>query len=387
MERTVGLALKDFPTTPNSLRKVPHIDEAANGFNVNLTDLYFHYYQDKHGKKPPNPDPSLFEHLQYFASAQEFRLLGDGLGVSTNSRRTLSNELGQAFCRLFLHDHLGVPYFAHIDRVLRRSIKPGFGDLSITRNVGGGDAPDYFCAKSVDKVFLAEAKGSHDAISFESKMFQRWRNQFNNVVVQRPKGNVLSVKGYIVATRYATESRPFTKSVLYAEDPATPGELALDGEASTPLGSVIVGLHYAQLAQKLNQPILAEALEIGFPIPQEILVQTIVWELGIGPLAGKRFVGGYYPSSEGAPNISVEDGKISYIEPNPLRLDIRHATFIGIEENIFGQVVAFARGQGRADSVSHFDQAQFFYSAISILLDGSIIGPVEFFRPITNRTF
>ena len=386
MERTIRLALNNFRTTPNSLRESRAVDVPTEELPVNLTDLYFHYYRDKHGKNPPNPDPSLFEHLQYLTAAREFRIAGDGLGVSTSSRRILSNELGHAFCRQFLHDHLNITYFAHIDRVLDRALKPAFGDMSITR-CDSGDLPDYFCAEAIDKVFLAEAKGRHNAISFANREFQSWRAQFSRIEVRRPKkGTLLSVKGYIVATRFATECTPYTRSTLFAEDPSTPGEVHLDEERSAPLGSAVIGLHYAELAQKLNQPILAEALELGFVVPEEILIPTVIWELRMGPLAGKRFVGGYYPGPGGIPRVYEDNGKVTFVEPDQFRLDLRHATFVGLEEQIFGQVVAFARG-GAAAGIGRFEQAQFFYSAISTLRDGSVVGPLEFFLPVANRTF
>ena len=387
MERTVKLFLSKFHTTPNSLRQSPAIDKPTEKLPVNLTDLYFHYYRDMHGRSPPNPDPSLFEHLQYLTPTREFRLLRDGFGVSTSSRRILSTEMGCAFCRCFLHDHLNILYFAHIDRVLDRAMKAGFGDMFIMQTQAG-DLPDYFCAEAVNKVYLAEAKGRHSAISFTNKEFQSWRNQFDRLEVQRPKGVPLSVKGYIVATRFATESKPYTESAVYVEDPRTPGEGLLSEEQGVPLGSAVLALHYADMAHKLNQPVLAEALDIGFTLPDEIIVPTVVWELRAGPLAGKRFVGGYYPSSEGGPSqLRIQDGSIVRVEHDPFRLDIRHATFIGLEERIFSEVVEFARGIRTAGEISRLDGIQFFYSAISILRDGSVIGPLDFFSPVANRNF
>ncbi|SED04610.1 hypothetical protein [Bradyrhizobium erythrophlei] len=385
MERRIRLQLHNFPKTPNSLRRDPAIDNPVDEISVNLADLYFHYYRDQHGKNPPRPDPALFEHLQYLTPTSEFRILGDGLGVSTLSRRTLSSQLGQAFCRQFLHDHLNITYFAHIDQVIDRALRPGFGDMLIRRG-DDGDLPDYFCAEAVNKVILAEAKGRHASISFGSKAFKNWRDQFGRLIVERPKGTPLSVKGYIIATRFATESMPYTKSALYAEDPRTPGEISLDEDRSLPLGRAVIALHYSELAQKLNQPILAEALGIGFPIPNEILIQTVIWELAIGPLAGKRFVGGYYSSDGSLRVYNDANGRLRLVEPDPSRLDVRHATFLGVEEQIFEQVVAFARGAERP-AIDQFDQAQFFYSAISMLRDGSVIGPIEFFAPITARAF
>ncbi|GIQ76208.1 hypothetical protein BraRD5C2_46520 [Bradyrhizobium sp. RD5-C2] len=249
-----------------------------------------------------------------------------------------------------------------------------------------GLLPDFFCAEAVDRIFLAEAKARHEAVNFGNRAFKSWRDQFGTVVVERPKGTPLSVKGYIVAIRFATEAMPYTKSSLYAEDPKTPGEIDLHGERGLPLGRAVISLHYAELVEKLNQPLLAEALENGFVVPAEVPIRAAVWQLLIGPLAGKRFVGGYYSSDSGARAYLDGNGKVGFMFSDPFRLDIRHATFVGVEEGIFGQVVAFARG-APVQEIGQLQGVQFASNAISILRDGSVIGPVEFFSPIAVRNF
>src|SRR5437764_1033816 len=107
------------------------------------------------------------------------------------------------------------------------------------------------------------------------------------------------IKGFIVATRFAVESKPKTRSCIYAEDPKSPGQRPLTPEETPDLGNAIIALHYSDIARKLNQPILAEALSLGFRTPPEIQFPAIVWELQIGPFAGRRYIGGYYPSGDG----------------------------------------------------------------------------------------
>jgi hypothetical protein len=91
-------------------------------------------------------------------------------------------------------------------------------------------------------------------------------------------------------------------------------------------------------------------------------------------------VGGYYPSPGGALPVREQDGKLIFGSPDPFRLDVARGTFFGVEEKIFRQLVAVARrGTVLAAEISRFEQIQPFYSAVSILRDGSAIGPLEFF--------
>jgi hypothetical protein len=275
LSRFIGLALNKFPTTPNTLREKPSVDGARGDIVVNLASIYHHYYLDKHGRVPPDPDPAHFEHLQYLTPDPEFRVLGEGLGPSTASRRNQSSELGHAFCRWFLHDHLNITYFGHIEHFLRRAMHPAFRQLTIERS-GKGDTPDYFCAEAVNKIFLAEAKGRHSAIAFANKDFSTWRDQFSRITIKDAAGRLRTVKGYIAATRFATESKPSAKSTIYVEDPDSPGERPVGPDDGPALGAAVIALHYSGIAHKLNQPILAEALSQGFAVPNEILFPSII---------------------------------------------------------------------------------------------------------------
>lgn len=383
MEKTINLALNSFPTTPHSLRTDPSIDAPNPDIRIDLASLYHHYYFDKHGKAPPNPDPAQFEQLQYIRPEEHFRISEDGLGITTNSRRTMSSELGHAFCRKFLHDHADIIYFAHIEQVLRRSILPGFGGITVSRAPVTGDAPDYFCAESVNKIYLAEAKGRHESVGFQKKEFGEWRKQFTRIIVKDGSGLPRKMKGFIVATRFAVESKPKTQSCIYAEDPESPGERPLSPDASPALGEAVIAMHYSDIAWKLNQPILAQSLSLGFLVPPEIQFPATVWQLQIGPFAGRRYVGGYYPSGDGAIRARELDGKITFVPDDPFRLDTGHATFLGLEEIIFKQLVGIARGGPRlAAEVSQSEQILPFYSGVSMLKDGSVLGLLDFFNPV-----
>jgi hypothetical protein len=58
-----------------------------------------------------------------------------------------------------------------MERVLNRQLHKAFeGHIERTDK---GDAPDYFCAENVQKIFLAEAKGRTTTVSFKSTEFEK----------------------------------------------------------------------------------------------------------------------------------------------------------------------------------------------------------------------
>lgn len=387
MNRTLRLALKDFAMVPNSLRQNPANNVARPDISFDLAGLYHHYYLDCYDRTPPDPDPAQFEYLRFVMPSSDFRLTGDGIGSPTTKRRHSSNELGQAFCRKFLHDHLNITYFAHIEHVLQRSMRNAFSGLRLNR-ISTGDVPDYFCCESVDKVFLAEAKGRYSSISFQNAEFSSWRSQFGRVELRESSGAPRFVKGFIVATRFACENTPRIQSSIFAEDPATEGELPL-GNLSPELGAFIIASHYGGIALKIGQPILASSLLNGFVVPEEIRFNGVVWQVTAGPFEGTRFVGGYYPSREGVPALSLDhQGHALWNSANPLRLDVGMGTFVGVEESIFEGLTKIARrGAAAIAELRQFEGIEPFYSGVSMLRDGSAVGTLEFFSPVGLRVF
>ena len=345
MEKTIALALNKFPSVPLTFRETPTNDVARKEVQINLADLFHHYYQDLYGRSPPNPDPAQFEHLRFLVPEEGFRMQGDGIGVSTAVRRNRSTELGQAFCRWFLHQHLNMTYFAHMKQALDGQLHPAYFAHHLERTQKG-DTPDYFCARNANDVFLAEAKGGYEAAGFGSKKFASWRTQFDRVVVKDDAGNPRRIKGFIVSTRFSTEeSGPGVKSTLLAEDPETRGISELGEEERQQLGKVVVSSHYSGIAQKLNQPILAAALSNGFVVPDEILFQVVAWKIQVGPYQGRRFIGGYFPAHFGALPFRLADGKIARDDLDVLRLDVGRGTFFGVEENILGRLQRLPAGR------------------------------------------
>jgi hypothetical protein len=386
MEKTIGLALNKFNPVPASLRSVPAQNTPRTEIIVNLASLYHHYYVGSYGRFPPDPDPVHFEHLQLLLADREFRARGRGLAASIEASRNRSNDLGHAFCRWFLHDHANITYFAHLEDVLAHRLHRTFGNLKIERTASG-NTPDYFCAENSNRIFLAEAKGRQSGISFAHKEFSAWRNQFTRVTVRDQAGRERKVKGFIVATQIACEAKPKMKSVLYAEDPESPGDEPLNADMGGDIGRMIVSIHYSRIAEKLNQPVLAAALAGGYVLPEEYLIRAFVWSFQTGPLQGRRFVGGYYPGPDGVFPVAEANGRVHFRATDPFRLDVGRGTFVGVEEELFKQVAAIARGgTALAGNVTQFEEVQPFYSAVSLLKDGSVIAPVEFFQPVELLT-
>lgn len=386
MFKTLALALNKYPSVPQSLRLNPANNVAKDVVEVDPARLYHHFYLDTRGYAPINPDPAQFTYLDHLTPTQELRCVGDGFGIGTAYRRSTSNQLGQAFCRWFLYDHLKITYFAHMDEVLDRAAHKDFGGYTVKR-VENGDAPDYLCSQNISMVYLAEAKGRTSSISFGSADFQKWRKQFDRVVVQTSAGVPQITKGHIVATRFATEATPRVKSKIFAEDPASPGDEPL--REAPGLGAAVVALHYASIAAKIRQPILSAALASGVTVPVEIQFPAVVWEFVAGPLVGKRFVGGFFPGNADGDiaHYTLKNGSI-LLKQNTLRLDIGPGTFFGVAEEVFQTLCTMARsGDPIASQLAQYPDIPFFYSGASLLRDGTLIVPLDFMRPVEQINF
>ena len=96
-----------------------------------------------------------------------------------------------------------------------------------------------------------------------------------------------------------------------------------------------------------------------------------------------RFVGGYWPSPNGNLPFGIQNGNIVANPHDPLRLDSGQGTFFGVEESIFRSLVSVARtGNHQIGQIPTLESIAPFYSAISLLRDGSVVGPVELFFPV-----
>lgn len=385
MQKSVRVALNRFPAVPASLQDPGKPGSPVPEMMVDLADLYHHYYLQSYDRSPPNPDPAQFEHVRYLEPSTAFRFLPNGLGANKTKKQNNSNELGEAFCRWFLSEHLNILHVARIDDVVNHGALSWADGVRVERDYSTvGDAPDFFCVEPTGQVSLAEAKGTIEAVSFKAKKFATWRNQFNRLRVLDGSGNAMSVKGYIVAMRWAVHTHgPSIYTTLSAEDPKTPGERPFFDESGA-FAAAVRSLHYAPSLAKIRLPLLSAALETGTTIADDLSFRVVLWECLLTTLKGIRFVGGYFPTDPaGVMPFTSRDGKMVAVPNDPFRLDQSTGTFIGIEEKTFRHLVRTARnGPMTINDFPRIDRRISGYSGASYLPDGHVLGPIELFRPI-----
>ncbi len=385
MKKSVRLALNKFPAVPTSLKNPAKPGYPVPEVMVDLADLYHHYYLQSYERVPPNPDPAQFEHVRYLEPSTAFRFQPNGLGANKTKKQNNSNDLGEAFCRWFLAEHLDIKHVARIDDVRNHGALSWANGMSVECNPGTkGDAPDYFCVDSTGQVSLAEAKGTIEAVGFKAKKFATWRSQFKRVRVLDRSSNAMSVKGYIVAMRWAVHTHsPAIFTTLFAEDPQTPGERPFFDESGG-FAAAVRSLHYAPSLAKIRQPVLSAALAAGTTIADDLSFQIVLWECLLPTLKGLRFVGGYFPTDpESTLPFKLEGGKLVAVPNDLFRLDQSAGTFIGIEEKTFLHLVGTARsGPLTINDLPRVERRITGYSGVSYLADGHVLGPADLFRPI-----
>jgi hypothetical protein len=384
MNRTIKIRLNKVCPTPTGLRADPNVDSPGEETEVNLAQLFLQHYFDSYPTGPPKPDPSRFEYLELVSSDPDFRFHPFVADASTVKKRALSTEIGQAFCRLLLHDHFGIIYFAHLNDVIGRPTHAAFEGMQIERACKG-DIPDYLCARKVTEPYIAEAKGRFSAVGFERADFKEWRAQFERIRGLDRNRIPRRLKGYIVATRFATNANsPSIRTTSYIEDPETVGE-QLPEENSGGFGRVTTALHYAAVFRKLGLLSLASALDLGYALTRQLSVQVPVWTCMSPPFEGRKYVGGYYRTLEGTgPSLTDRGWRHS------LELSVGHSVFIGLNLAIATEVAAAARGEWtRLDGLARLDDVYpigSWSSEFGWLGDGTVAAPATYFLPTEGAT-
>jgi hypothetical protein len=269
-----------------------------------------------------------------------------------------------------------------MEHVLKGTIDPMFGSIQVTR-VGAGDTPDYLCAENAQTLCLAEAKGTAASISFTNAEFGRWRQQFDRVEFRDANGVLRVLKGYIVATRFVSEDHSENvRSALYAEDPRTRGDVSLNvqQEEGFHLARATIAGHYGVVLDKLRLPLLATALRQGTTLPADLPIRMAIWECLVAPVQQSLFVGGYFDPPDWP---AGQWPYFDFVERVASRLCLSAVglTFFGLEIGAF-QTIRNASLSGRA-TLSDVTPLRFEAVApteLSVFRDGTILGPVDFFR-------
>jgi hypothetical protein len=112
------------------------------------------------------------------------------------------------------------------------------------------------------------------------------------------------------------------------------------------------------------------------------------WEFRLGPLKGRRFVGGYFSSSADSLPARQEGKTVVFGSADPFRLGAARGTFFGLEESIFRAVVQSVRVvQSEVRDIPTFEGLEPFYSGVSILRDGSVLAPLDFFAAVDTQQY
>ena len=384
MKKKLQLALNKYQPIPPTLQGT-NAQSAKTVIDLDLAALYHHYYLDTYDTQPPSPDPAQFEHMRFLMPHDDLRFQGAGVGASTNARRGKSSEMGQAFCRWFLHEHVGIKYIAHLDGLIDNPSNNVRG-FTVQRTAPN-DIPDYLCSDGAGSVVLAEAKGRYNSVGFHTEEFERWRKQFTRVRVLDAKGEAVRVKGHIVATRFATESKPRVQTKLFAEDPSTEGREPISGETALSLSEQIIGSHYGNALKKIDQPHLALAIRGSRLLDWQSRIPVTVWKFAFEDQQ-RYFVGGHYAKDTTESLVEFKNGHIMHRSRDHFRLGVHSGTFVGVELSVFEHLVKVARGDRRLlDGLPEVEPVRDLYSGLSMLRDGSVIGPFSMFIPVRLESY
>lgn len=382
MTRTIALSLNNFATIPASLKNgLTTLKEVS----LDTKNLFHHYFLAKYGES--GHDTGTYEYERFLTGSTDWRFLKDGIGRDKEAKRNASNELGKGFARWFQYTHLAFTYFCPLEDLIGKVNSDG----TMWTRAADGDLPDYVAGKNQSDVNLLEAKGRYTATGFNTKAFGEFREQIKRAKLVGRRDEPISVKGFISVARWATEHTPRVRSQLLVEDPWTEGRrLGPDENLPTGVGRAMVLGHYASVLEILRLPLQADALRARRPVPEQSLSRRIIWRCTSGSLAGRRFVGG----------ILVDDRTRDSLPPwlffdEDLRFMLRRRhqgaplflvppwRFFGVEESVMRSVSSALRERRQGgelpvpEPVAVPDET----GALSLLRDGTVLGPEDYFEP------
>lgn len=375
--RTIKLQINQFQATPHSLKSSAPTG-IVDTIKVSLTSLFHHYYLAKYGND--GNDTKIYEYQNQLTGGEDWRFLGNGIGIDKEAKKNASNELGKAFARWFNYTHLGMTYFAPLENLIDQKNLDG----SLWIRNSGGDLPDYVCGADETDVNLLEAKGRYRSVSFSNAEFDEFRKQIQRASLKDKNGKSIQVKGFISAARWATANKPAINSTLYVEDPFTDGEPV--GESGYPIqiGRSMTMGHYASIFRRLQLPIHADAIRYKWKIPSKTSKRGL-WECISGPFSGMRFVGGIISNKITYPCKFCPKNEVPwYLNENFNNTFILHQPhhFFGVEEETIRSVIFNLHIKTKNSKTIRTIETPIELETISLLRDGTIFGPADYFRPI-----
>jgi hypothetical protein len=150
--------------------------------------------------------------------------------------------------------------------------------------------------------------------------------------------------------------------------------------------------HYVPVLELLQLSVVADAIRERYPLPERAATRRGVWECISGPLAGRRFVGGIIPDRFGIawgpwwPFFDFDEHELRRMwrfmrRASPFVL-ARPPVLFGLEESVFSKVVEVARrGLPAASELERVNVPE-RTGSLSLLRDGSIVGPADYFEPV-----
>ncbi|MEQ1564646.1 MAG: hypothetical protein ABMA64_03325 [Myxococcota bacterium] len=291
MNRTVLFALSDIEVVPSALRAQPAQNIPREETTVSLLRLAHHDFVDEHAYTPDDVATIAAAMRQSVTAGPDLRFRGSGPGTG-DRKKGAAERYGRALCRYFLSEFFGIHYFADISELEGLAPANAWNHLTVKR-IADGDMPDYFCAKSVQSFFFAEAKGSRShAMDPQAGYFQTWLGQFGRVALESPSGYRVPTKGYLVGSALCNEQHKKRRGRVVVHDPTTPGGGARRDDELLGAGELAIRVHYARVLDGLGLHPLGDALRLWEPFPDDYRVEIMHTGRDVG---GRSFVIGGRP--------------------------------------------------------------------------------------------
>jgi len=260
--------------------------DGLHDLTLDLADVFHHGYIEVHDRLPSEgTNPFLDEYAPLLDSETDLLKWSDGIARGDH-KNSESQKLGRIFARAYLSLH-GYRWFPDIKDLLR-SPERGW---SVKRPQAGGNMPDWLVGDT-NKVAVAEAKGTHSSIHQSSTVLDKsWRPQVKNVEVYKDD-DLVTLKGWIVATRWVAARQTRTDPKLYAEDPDVPGHREIGEDEASSLNLWLARVHTLRNLRRLGRYRIAQRVAAIGGIRQTIPpARATTWRCIAPGLGWTTFVG------------------------------------------------------------------------------------------------